>query len=268
MDAFWARVEALSGRVSKSKAINVNSQELRSEARALAQDWFRAHRPTAEVARVPATDLQRADAELQHLLALANGANARSSYVSVLKRLRKLRPSFEVRVSAADSSAPAEGKSVLASDVERGIVHTLERMLPDAAVCYRQVLLDIAAPPRLSYRGTATELREVVRETLDHLAPDADVLASPGFALEKGRTGPTMKQKARFILRARGLGESSRAAPEQAVQLLEDQIASLARSVYERGSASTHGATTRQQLLTFKGFADAVLSELLQIHDH
>lgn len=267
MDEFWRRVETLSSRVSKSKAKNVNSQELRAEARALAQDWFRLHRPQVEHAMVPATELQGADSEMQHLLALANGANARTSYISVLKKLRKLRPSFEVRLSIPQSASSVTAPNVLASEIERGIVHTLERMLPSAATCYRQVLLDIAAPPRLSYRGTATELREVVRETLDHLAPDADVLASPGFSLEKGRTGPTMKQKARFILRARGLGESSRSAPEQAVQLLEDQIASLARSVYERGSASTHGATSRQQLLTFKGFADAVLGELLQIHD-
>ena len=101
---------------------------------------------------------------------------------------------------------------------------------------------------------------------MDHLAPDQAVQASPGFKLEKDRKGPTMKQKARYILKARGVGESSRAAPEQSVELLEEQIASLARSVYERGSASTHGATAKSQVLSFKGYADAVLAELLQLH--
>jgi hypothetical protein len=75
-----------------------------------------------------------------------------------------------------------------------------------------------------------------------------------------------MRQKARFILKARGVGESSRTAPEQSVELLEEQIASLARSVYERGSASTHAATVKPQVLSFKSYADAVLAELLQLH--
>ena len=44
---------------------------------------------------------------------------------------------------------------------------------------------------RISYRGTAAELREVLRELLDHLAPDADVLKS-GIRLEAGQTTPTM----------------------------------------------------------------------------
>jgi len=138
--------------------------------------------------------------------------------------------------------------------------------LPEAALSYRQVLQDLAGPARYSYRGTATELREIVREVLDHLAPDDEVMKSPGFKLEKDRRAPTMKQKARFILRARGLGDTSRKAPEDAVELLEDQIASLARSVYDRGSASTHSATRIEAVSNFKGYADAVLAELLAVH--
>jgi hypothetical protein len=91
-------------------------------------------------------------------------------------------------------------------------------------------------------------------------------MQSEGFTLEKDRKGPTMKQKARFILKARGLGDTGRKAPEQAVDLMEEQIASIARSVYERGSVSTHGAATLPELQRFKGYADAVLAELLQIH--
>ncbi len=158
--------------------------------------------------------------------------------------------------------------SVPLSLVERGIVSTLERMLPQTSLSYRQVLSDIGGGQRISYRGTASELREVVREVLDHLAPDAEVFSSPGFRPDKDRTGPTMKQKVRYILKARGVGESSRATPERAAELLEEQIAGFVRSTYDRGSVSTHGATTRAQLLTFKGYADAALAELLQVHSH
>jgi hypothetical protein len=205
------------------------------------------------------------DSEFQKLLRLANGRNPNRSYVAALKAVRQLRPDLESRVAllAGNNS----GRSVARiGAIEAGILRTLEQMLPHAALSYRQVLDDLAGSPRHSYRGTATELREVVRETLDHLAPDTDVQKSAGFKLEKDRKAPTMKQKARFILKARGLGDSSRAAPENSVELLEDQIASLTRSVYERGSASTHGATVKSQVLSFKAYADAVLAELLGLH--
>ncbi len=53
---------------------------------------------------------------------------------------------------------------------------------------------------------------------------------------------------------------------EDAVAAVENSVGSLARSVYNRGSLSTHIATTRREVLTFKGYADAVLADLLQIH--
>jgi hypothetical protein len=44
------------------------------------------------------------------------------------------------------------------------------------------------------------------------------------------------------------------------------KIGSLARSLYNRGSVSTHVVTTRQEVLTIKAYADAVLADLLQLH--
>ncbi len=143
---------------------------------------------------------------------------------------------------------------------------TLTKMLPDSAKSYQQAMTDLADPKRLSCRGVAAELREVVREVLDHLAPDEEVMRDPGFKLEKDMKGPTMRQKARFILRARGVGETERRAPEDAVRLLDDQVASLVRSTYQRGSVPTHTAPSQAEVRTFKGYADAVLAELLQVH--
>jgi hypothetical protein len=46
----------------------------------------------------------------------------------------------------------------------------------------------------------------VLREFLDHLAPDDDVLKS-GVKLEKDQRRPTMKQKAIFIMEGVALGK-------------------------------------------------------------
>lgn len=265
MEELWTRVDRLTTAVSRSKAVNVNARALRDEAASISQAWFREHRPGCTSAGMSDSDLGALDAAMHQLLRLSNGPNLKSSYVRVLKQLRKDRPSLQTKLHLLEGQS-RESSTTRATTLELRIVTTLDRMLPPAALSYRQVLADLSAPERFSYRGTATELREVVRETLDYLAPDQEVQSAPGFKLEKDRRAPTMKQKARFILKARGVGESSRSAPEQSVELLEDQVASLARSVYERGSASTHAATVRSQVLSFKAYADAVLAELLGLH--
>jgi hypothetical protein len=56
---------------------------------------------------------------------------------------------------------------------------------------------------------------------LDHLAPDAEVKKSLGFKLEKDRIKPTMKQKVRFIIKARERGATESAAPEDAANTID-----------------------------------------------
>src|SRR5438876_3154615 len=145
--------------------------------------------------------------------------------------------SREMRLGLA-SSAPA-AHADQASPVEQAIIDTLAALLPGASLGYQQALRDMADDNRLSYRGIAAELREVVREVLDRLAPDTDMQAA-GVAVEKGQSGFTQKQKVRHILRWRGLTENARKVPEESVRLIEELTASLTRSVYVRGSISTH----------------------------
>ena len=264
---YWAILEGLYAAVSRSTAVNVNATDLRDQARAAVQHWFRDARPYVLGLSVSEDELRTIDSLAQRLLTLAAGRNAKTSYISTLRSLRKCRGPIEGRAHMLQGTVLSSAAAAVSlAPVEARILATLERMLPDSALSYRQVLQDLAGPQKYSYRGTATELREVVREVLDHLAPDEEVMKATGFKLEKDRKAPTMRQKARFILKARGLGETARKAPEEAVELLEDQIASLARSVYERGSASTHSSTRIEAVRNFKGYADAVLAELLQVH--
>jgi len=62
--------------------------------------------------------------------------------------------------------------------------------LPSAALSYRQALVDISDIRRQSFRGPAAELRAAMREVVDKLAPDEDVMVADGFKLEKDRTEP------------------------------------------------------------------------------
>lgn len=155
---------------------------------------------------------------------------------------------------------------VASTPTERLIIETLSRIVPAAAVSYEQCLLDLGGPPRRSYRGVAHELREVLRETLTYLAPDVEVMAFPGFKLEKGQERPTQRQKALHVLRNRKLSREEMSAPELTVSMVEEVGANITRTAYTRGSKDAHTSSSGPEVRQLKMWIDAVLGELLEIH--
>jgi hypothetical protein len=105
-----------------------------------------------------------------------------------------------------------------------------------------------------------------LRETLDHLAPDADVKSTPGFKLNPETSGPTMKQKVRFIMRNRGIKKVSAEATEAATDAIDEAIGTFVRSVYTRSTLSTHTPTDKAEVLLVRDFVKVVFCELLEIH--
>jgi len=266
-NAFWREAESTRSTLGRTKSVNVNKEALRTEVRELVQEYFRSLRPTLVKLGLNDDVLAGLDDPAQELLRLATGRNARASYLRSFRALHRARIAAEAeRELKLGHVAVGPHVDIVTSGVETQILTTLRKLLPSAGLSYEQALRDLRGAPRLSYRGTAVELREALREVLDHLAPDADVMRSPGFKLEKDAARPTMKQKAQFILKARGVASGSLSTPRDAIQRVEDASASLARSVYTRGSVSTHVATTREEVLTMKPYVDGVLAELLQVH--
>ena len=51
----------------------------------------------------------------------------------------------------------------------------------------------------------------------------------------------------------------------EALNTVEERVAALARSAYNRGSASTHGATDGAEVRKLKRYIDALLAELLEL---
>jgi hypothetical protein len=153
------------------------------------------------------------------------------------------------------------------SRAEELIIETLERVVPSAAASYRQGILDLGASGKLSYRGTASEFREALRETLDHLAPDDDVAGQPGVKLEQNQTRPTMKQKVRFVLMSRERNKTQRETAERSIDLVESLAGEVARAVYNRASLATHVESARKEVQRVKRYVDTVLYDLLEISE-
>ena len=225
--------------VQKGRSVNVNDHATKANAVALANQYFSAARPSIVQALGEADNLLSHDEKWQDLVRLAHGNNARRSYISSLKALLKQLNEFSIALLTRPGSVAAGVQAPTISAEESRMIETLERLVPSAAASYRQAVSDLADQSRLSYRGTASEFREALRETLDHLAPDDAVTKQPGYSLEPGQSKPTMKQKVRFVLTSRDRNKTQRESAEKSVAFVSELSGEIARAVYNRASLAT-----------------------------
>jgi hypothetical protein len=157
----------------------------------------------------------------------------------------------------------AKTETVAHSEEDEQVISKLDALVPSAALSYKQAILDLKDDSRVSFRGPALELREALREILDHLAPDGEVTAAQGYLQEKGTVGPTRKQKVRFILKKKGR-QSSSDAPEQTVTAFEESIAALTGAVYNRSSKATHVAGEREAVMQLRRYVVAIFHDIIE----
>ncbi len=198
---------------------------------------------------------------MQELLDASHKNASVAGLKALLKRIISALRALEAMLLQAGASAPLLREEPL----DTRILETLGRLLPSAGLSYRQALTDLRSPARFSWRGPATDLREALREVLDHLAPDADVTSQHGFRLEPDTKGPTMKQKARYVLSKRGHSRAAVDAPAEAAAAVEEIMGSFIRSVYTRSNLSTHTPTDKSEVLRVRGLVRIALSELLEL---
>jgi hypothetical protein len=263
---FNSTLDLLKKGISRSKAANVNAANLRQQAKDITQLYFRQIRPEIQSLGIGIEIIGELDTCLQNLLKLSNGGNAKKSYLTLFKNLSKSLEQTELAIElryAEKTFLSLSPQSNILTGLESIIYDTLLNLVPNAALSYKQAIVDLGDKDRVSYRGIANEFREALRETLDYLAPDKDVEAQPNFKYEKDKTTPTMKQKVRYIFKARGLTGNAMKVPENAVEIIEERVASFARSTYERSSISTHVASSKNEVLQIRNYLNAVLAELL-----
>jgi len=264
LEGLQSSLETLSSAIKKSQTVHQNTQATKEAARALVQRWFRDIRAKLRDRGVSDLILNEIDSGMQDLLRFAQVRTRTESYVSLLRTLKTQIDDLEVEIELTVSENIPRGRSAGLSDFELRLLETLENLVPSGALSYRQAIQDLDDSSRISYRGTANELRAVLWDVLERLAPDDSVISAPGFKFEDGRISPTQKQKARFILRSR-LGGSARKTPEITIDLIEDRIGALSRAVYDRSSISAHVAASRAEVVQVKMYLDTVLSELLEV---
>lgn len=257
-------VVTLQGLLRSVDAQHVNREQTKQPIRDFVDTYFRDQRRGLRASGASDADLATIDAHLQDLLRFTHARTSTRDYRSLLTKLKKSLDELEVTALPL-AAEHANGHRDHASATDATIITTLEGVCTSAALSYRQALADLHDSARVSRRGTAVELREALRETLDTLAPDREVRSEPGFKLEKDAKGPTMRQKASFLLRSRKQSKSAVATVTKTIGVVEEQTGGLLRSVYERGSASVHGSPSRDEVVKLKRHVATALAELLEI---
>jgi hypothetical protein len=235
----------------------VDPKSVHRIARSIADEYFGSIHSDLETVQHRAGLSEEIEYVVGAILQLSSEPREKAAYLGQIAELRPYLQEAMIDVMKARGS-----RRLVLSDTEREILKTLTKMLPATAASYEQLLRDIAEGKRVSWRGTGSELREVLREVMDHLAPDGDVMAAPGFKLEADLKRPTQKQKVKFILKAR---HRAVGVAEGTVDTVEEGVAAIARSAYQRGSATTHSTTDAAEIRKLKNYVDALLVELLEI---
>lgn len=260
-------VRQLDREVKATKGQTISSRALQSLAREMVEQYTGIVRPELVGSGFTDAELEVVDGEMESALRLTAGTKSRAAYMDGGRKVRKALRELDIaRVMTAGASTPRNDAQAQAARtaVDGLIVEALEQIIPSAAASYEQALIDLDDPARVSYRGVANELREVLRDVLDYYAPD-DALKATSVTPDP-KHGYTQKQKVRHIMRQRGVPENAREAPERTVELIEAAMASLTRATSVRASISAHVSTGRTEARTIKPYIEVVLADLLDVH--
>jgi hypothetical protein len=261
IEGLQTAIDGLKRAIGRDGTRQVRTTALKNQVKLLVKDYFDNQRPVLRDNGLSDADLSPVDEELQNIYRYAQRATTAKFYLDSLKGLSTAINDLELicltRLSGKIDKTYFDSK-------DQQIIETLNSVCPSAAVSYEQGLTDLYSD-RISWRGTATEFREALRETLDVLAPDEEVKKMPGFKLEPDTKGPTMKQKAKYVFKARNLAENAIDAPLDSIGLIEGLTSNLVRSAYVRSSIGTHTPITKPEALKVKNYVATVLAELLEI---
>lgn len=170
--------------------------------------------------------------------------------------------------SAIESSIDTDiSKSASPSRAERkksNLYQALLSVSEPLAFSYTQVREDLEDDERTSWAGTAHEIREMVATMLRLLAPDHEIVVQPWYKQEPKTSGPTQKQRVRYVLQQQDAGSKRREVVEE-VDIIEAKIAGLVRATYSRASDAAHRTKGRTEAMRVFRYFEAFAHDLLNL---
>ena len=161
----------------------------------------------------------------------------------------------------SDKRAGAAAKSLY---IDQRLLDALREIAEPLANSYLQIIADFEDAGRISWAGTAHEIRELLRKLLEELAPTDEVKTQPWFKQEANTSGPTQKQRVKYILAAQN-GDSKQQKVAQDIELIEDKIGALVRDVYGRASDAAHRSKSKGEAFKILRYFEAFAYDLLDV---
>jgi hypothetical protein len=267
VEDFQNTLEVLRRRFSNSAA--KAAPDDKNLARATVESWFRTYRPQVIDLFGDEGEVGAIDICMQDILKLSLGSKRKSAYKPRINSAIKIfRDELIADVKVAEwrqlatSGFPNESKELMAR---------LKDLDPGLELSYRQVLTDLADQRRITYKGTANELREIFREVLDRLAPDKQVESQSWFkdkrsALKEDRERkrpPTRAEKVKYVMSTRNQDSSASEVAEKAASQVEERLGDLFNAIYSRASDASHVSKQRDEINRILKYFHALLFELL-----
>jgi len=147
---------------------------------------------------------------------------------------------------------------------ENNIHEALINISNELANSYLQVILDLQRTDRISWAGTAHEIRELLATLLRELAPNDEVCKQEWFVQEPDTSGPTQKQRVKYIVQINKSGSKEKKVIEQ-VDYLDERIATIVRSTYNRASNAAHRFKPKQEVIRILKYFEAFALDLLNL---
>jgi len=145
----------------------------------------------------------------------------------------------------------------------------LNNIDPDLERRYLQVIYDLRDSERISYAGTANELREVIRIVLSILAPDKRVTKTKWFKESRRENKknlpekPTHRERVKFIMGERNAGSKEIKNAQENENLIDGLLSNVVRSSYDRLNVGVHGKKDRKEVIRSLRYAHAFLLDIL-----
>lgn len=248
--------------LKKIKTKQVSQKQPKIMSMEIVDSYFRNTRDTLIIQNINDTTITTLDKLMQQLLESTQKSTTLKVYKKLTSEIKKNLLTAE-KLSLLSSGTLTKKINLDPDDIK--ILETLSLLSPSAAFAYEQAIIDLQTEDRLSWRGPATDLREALRECLDYLAPDKDVISNQGFKFEKDRKTPTMAQKAQYILKKRDRTSAANKTVKDSIKIIDELLSGFIRSIYNRASVSTHTPTDKNEVTRIKDLVKFVLCELLSI---
>lgn len=177
----------------------------------------------------------------------------------LLRRLREFQGRVRQPPRKIDAVVPARGPL---SEREANVLARLRRQSVPLADSLEQALRDLNDHTRVSYVGPAGEVREVMRATIQMLAPDEDIRKQPWYVgIEQGgKRNPSQAERTRYAVQQR---RGSKDQVKDGDELVDQLVAQIGRQTYTAGSSALHAGAVRAKVQKLAGWVFAILDEVL-----